>query len=53
LGIEKVTVLINGVGSGRESALRSLAARGLEIIAIRDITPTPHNGCRPPKVRRV
>jgi len=53
IGIEKVTVLIKGIGSGRESALRSLAARGLEIIAIKDITPVPHNGCRPPKVRRV
>ncbi|KPJ73036.1 30S ribosomal protein S11 [Parcubacteria bacterium DG_74_1] len=53
LGIEKVTVLIKGIGSGRESALRSLAARGLEIVAIKDITPIPHNGCRPPKVRRV
>jgi len=53
LGIEKVTVFIKGVGSGRESALRSLAARGLEIVAIKDITPIPHNGCRPPKVRRV
>lgn len=53
MGIEKVTVLIRGVGSGRESALRSLAARGLEIIAIKDITPIPHDGCRSPKVRRV
>lgn len=53
IGIEKVKVLIKGIGSGRESALRSLAARGLEIIAIKDITPLPHNGCRPPKVRRV
>jgi small subunit ribosomal protein S11 len=53
LGVEKVTVLIKGIGSGRESALRSLAARGLEIVAIKDITPIPHNGCRPPKVRRV
>jgi len=53
IGIEKVTVLIKGIGSGRESALRSLAARGLEIVTIKDITPVPHNGCRPPKVRRV
>lgn len=53
LGVEKVTVLVRGVGSGRESALRSLAARGLEIVGIKDITPIPHNGCRPPKVRRV
>lgn len=53
LGIERVQVLIKGIGSGRESALRSLVARGLEITSIKDITPIPHNGCRPPKVRRV
>ena len=53
LGIEKVAILIKGIGSGRESAIRSLAGRGLEIVAITDITPIPHNGCRPPKVRRV
>ncbi len=53
LGIEKVNVLVKGIGSGRESAIRSLVARGLEIGAIKDITPIPHNGCRPPKVRRV
>lgn len=53
LGIERVQILIKGIGSGRESAVRSLAARGLDIISIKDITPIPHNGCRPPKVRRV
>ncbi|XOB41618.1 MAG: 30S ribosomal protein S11 [Candidatus Nealsonbacteria bacterium] len=53
LGIEKVAVLVKGIGSGRESAVRSLAARGLDIISIKDVTPIPHNGCRPPKVRRV
>jgi small subunit ribosomal protein S11 len=53
IGIQKVNVLVKGVGSGRESAIRSLAARGLEIVSIKDITPIPHNGCRPPKVRRV
>jgi small subunit ribosomal protein S11 len=53
IGINKVNILIKGVGSGRESAIRSLAARGLEIVSIKDITPIPHNGCRPPKVRRV
>ena len=53
LGIEKVHVLAKGIGSGRESAIRSLATRGLDIISIKDVTPTPHNGCRPPKVRRV
>ena len=52
-GVEKVSVLVNGIGSGRESAVRSLASRGLDIISIKDITPIPHNGCRPPKVRRV
>jgi len=53
LGIEKVTVLVKGIGSGRDSAIRSLAARGLEIVSVIDITPVPHNGCRPRKVRRV
>ncbi len=53
LGVEKVQILVKGIGSGRESALRSLAARDLNIISIKDITPIPHNGCRPPKVRRV
>ena len=53
LGIEKVSVLVKGIGSGRESAIRSMAARGLEIISIKDVTPIPHNGCRPKKVRRV
>ena len=53
LGVERVTVLVRGIGSGRESAIRSLAARGLNIISITDVTPVPHNGCRPPKVRRV
>jgi small subunit ribosomal protein S11 len=53
IGVEKVAVFIKGIGSGRESAIRSLAARGLDIVSIKDITPIPHNGCRPPKVRRV
>jgi len=53
LGIERVEILVRGVGSGRESAIRSLVNRGLEILSIEDITPIPHNGCRPPKVRRV
>lgn len=53
LGVERVEVLVKGIGSGRESAIRSLAARGLDILVIKDITPIPHNGCRPPKVRRV
>ncbi len=53
IGVNKVEILVKGVGSGRESAIRSLASRGLEIISIKDITPIPHDGCRPPKVRRV
>jgi len=53
LGIQRVSVLVKGIGSGRESAIRSLATHGLDISSITDITPIPHNGCRPPKVRRV
>ncbi len=53
LGMQRVEVWIKGPGSGRESAIRSLQAAGLEITAIRDVTPIPHNGCRPPKRRRV
>ena len=53
LGVRSVEVEINGPGSGRESALRSLQAEGIEVKSIRDTTPIPHNGCRPPKRRRV
>jgi len=53
LGIEKVAIFVKGIGSGRESAIRSLAVRGLEITSLTDITPIPHNGCRPRKARRV
>jgi len=53
LGIEKVEVFVKGIGSGRDSAIRSLVTHGLDITSIKDITPIPHNGCRPPKVRRV
>jgi len=53
LGVGKVEVFVKGVGGGRDSAIRSLVARGLEVTAIRDVTPIPHNGCRPPKVRRM
>jgi small subunit ribosomal protein S11 len=53
LGIEKLEVLIRGIGAGRESAVRSLVAQGLNIVSIKDVTPIPHNGCRPKKVRRV
>jgi small subunit ribosomal protein S11 len=53
LGLRKVDVLVKGPGSGREAAVRSLQTAGLEILSIKDITPIPHNGCRPPKRRRV
>ncbi|MGA2526335.1 MAG: 30S ribosomal protein S11 [Smithellaceae bacterium] len=52
-GMRKVQVYIKGPGAGRESALRSLQLAGLTITMIRDVTPVPHNGCRPPKRRRV
>ncbi len=52
-GVRKVDVLVKGPGSGREAALRALQAAGLVVTTIRDITPIPHNGCRPPKRRRV
>ena len=52
-GLKTVEVYVKGPGSGREAAIRALAAAGLEITMIRDITPIPHNGCRPPKRRRV
>jgi small subunit ribosomal protein S11 len=51
-GVTKVDVYVRGPGSGRETAIRSLAANGLEVAAIKDVTPIPHNGCRPPKRRR-
>lgn len=53
LGLRKVEVLVKGPGSGREAAIRALQTAGLEITTIRDVTPIPHNGCRPPKRRRV
>lgn len=53
LGLRKVDVYVKGPGSGREAAIRSLQTIGFEILSIRDITPIPHNGCRPPKRRRV
>src|SRR5881296_1720665 len=52
-GMKSVEVRVKGPGSGRESAVRALAAAGLHIVVIRDVTPIPHNGCRPPKRRRV
>jgi small subunit ribosomal protein S11 len=52
-GMRTVEVLVKGPGAGRESALRALGAAGLNVTSIKDITPVPHNGCRPPKRRRV
>ncbi len=52
-GLRKIDIVIKGPGSGRETAMRSLCASGLEVVSIRDATPIPHNGCRPPKRRRV
>ncbi|MFA5785735.1 MAG: 30S ribosomal protein S11 [Actinomycetota bacterium] len=52
-GVKKVDVFVRGPGSGRETAIRSLQAVGLEVAGIQDVTPVPHNGCRPPKRRRV
>ncbi|GAB1449478.1 MAG: 30S ribosomal protein S11 [Bacteroidetes bacterium] len=52
-GMKKVDVFVKGPGSGRESAIRTLQTAGIEVLSITDITPLPHNGCRPPKARRV
>lgn len=52
-GLREVAVFVKGPGSGREAAIRSLAAAGINIVSIRDVTPIPHNGCRPPKRRRI
>ncbi len=52
-GLKEVHVLVKGVGQGRESAVRALNANGLNVLSIRDMTPIPHNGCRPPRPRRV
>ncbi len=53
LGLIRVNIEVKGPGAGREAAIRSLQAAGLEILSIKDVTPIPHNGCRPPKRRRV
>ena len=53
MGLRKVEVWVKGPGVGRDSAIRALQNAGLEVLAIRDVTPIPHNGCRPPKRRRV
>ncbi len=52
-GLKTVDVFVKGPGSGREAAIRALSANGLDVTSIRDVTPVPHNGCRPPKRRRV
>lgn len=52
-GVKKIDVFVKGPGSGRDSAIRTLQTAGLEVVSITDITPLPHNGCRPPKARRV
>ena len=53
MGLRKVAVFVKGIGGGRETAIRSLGTAGLEVTSITDVTPIPHNGCRPPKRRRV
>ena len=53
LGLRKVDVFVKGPGSGRDSAIRNMAACGIEVLSINDTTPLPHNGCRPPKRRRI
>ena len=53
LGLRQVSIEVKGPGAGREAAIRSLQAAGLEILSIKDVSPIPHNGCRPPKKRRV
>jgi small subunit ribosomal protein S11 len=52
-GLKRVDVYVKGPGSGREGAIRALANSGIEVVMIKDMTPLPHNGCRPPKKRRV
>ena len=52
-GLEKVDVLVRGIGSGRDSAIRAFNASGIYVSSLKDVTPIPHNGCRPPKPRRV
>lgn len=52
-GISEVSVFVKGIGGGREAAVRALANKGLNIVSVKDVTPLPHNGCKPPKVRRI
>ncbi len=53
LKIDEIKIKVKGIGSGRDSAIRALIARGVNVVSIEDVTPVPHNGCRPPKARRV
>ncbi len=53
MGIEKISIFVKGIGGGRDSSIRSFASRGMDIISIKDVTPIPHNGCRPRRPRRV
>jgi len=53
LGVKQVAVFVRGPGPGRETAIRALQATGLQVISLKDVSPIPHNGCRPPKARRV
>ena len=53
IGLKSVDVFVKGPGSGREAAIRALQACGIDVVSIKDVTPVPHNGCRPPKRRRV
>ncbi|KAA1302135.1 MAG: 30S ribosomal protein S11, partial [SAR202 cluster bacterium] len=52
-GLKTVNVMVKGPGSGREAAIRAIQGAGIRVVSIRDVTPVPHNGCRPPKKRRV
>lgn len=51
--LKKVSIFVRGIGTGREAAIHAIANQGVEVIGLKDVTPVPHNGCRPPKVRRV
>jgi len=53
IGVEKINIYVKGIGAGRESAVRTLVTQGLNVVSIKDVTPVPHNGCRPRKTRRV
>lgn len=53
IGVEKVSVMVSGIGAGREAGVRTLISQGINVVSIKDITPVPHNGCKPRKIRRV